>query len=70
MIEQRLGNMILVLGWQHPERSRISGGARNLAANALSTGKTGKGTTSVVPFGTATGAALAAAGDQGSRFTI
>jgi len=64
------GNMSDLSRRRHPERSCISGRARDLAASALSTGKTGKGTTSVVPLGAATGAALAAAGDQGSRFTI
>jgi hypothetical protein len=66
-------------GRRHPERSRSSGGARDLAASAatgkaasvvlLEIGTNGKGTTSVVPLATPNAAALAAEGPL-SRFQI
>jgi hypothetical protein len=42
--------------------------ASGMTANALSIGKTGKGTTSVVPPMASRGAALAAEGDPRVRF--
>jgi len=51
------GNVIVVFEWRHPERSRFSGGARDLAGSAA-----------IKPF--FLGRALAAEGPALSRFTI